>query len=125
MSGTKPENVHDDSFTSSITWNWNRGNTDGYIRLNHLYSGPTQIRIIPSENVAMCAAGTCEKTKDTLNFSAGITRGNLDIVIFGNNINDDKYLHTAFSSVGDPFRTSFEGYPNAPKTYGVTVNYSF
>jgi iron complex outermembrane receptor protein len=73
----------------------------------------------------MCAAGTCEKTKDTLNFSAGITRGNLDIVFWGNNINDDKYLHTAFSSVGDPFRSSFEGYPNAPKTYGVTVNYSF
>ena len=125
VSGTKPENVHDDSLTSSITWNWSRGRTDGYVRLNHLYSGPTLIRIIPSENVAMCAAGTCEKTKDTLNFSAGITRGNLDIVIFGNNINDDKYLHTAFSSVGDPFRTSFEGYPNAPKTYGVTVNYSF
>ena len=54
-----------------------------------------------------------------------ITRGNLDIIFFGNNINDDKYLHTAFSSVGDPFRTSFEGYPNAPKTYGVTFNYSF
>ena len=125
VSGTKPENVHDDSFTSSITWNWNRGNTEGYIRLNHLYSGPTFIRIDPAENAAMCAAGTCEKTKDTLNFSAGITRGNLDIIFWGNNINDDKYLHTAFSSVGDPFASSFEGYPNAPKTYGVTVNYSF
>ena len=22
VSGTKPENVHDDSLTSSITWNW-------------------------------------------------------------------------------------------------------
>ena len=125
VSGTKPENVHDDSITSSITWNWNRGNTDGYVRLNHLYSGPTKIRIIPSENEAMCAAGSCDKTKDTLNFSAGITRGNLDIIFWGNNINDDKYLITAFSSVGDPFRSSFEGYPNAPKTYGVTFNYSF
>ena len=125
VSGTKPENVHDDSLTSSITWNWMRGNTEGYVRLNHLYSGPTLIRINPAENVAMCAAGTCEKTKDTLNFSAGITRGNLDIILFGNNINDDKYLHTAFSSVGDPFASSFEGYPNAPKTYGVTFNYSF
>ena len=65
----------------------------------------------------MCAAGTCEKTKDTLNFSAGITRGNLDIIFWGNNINDDKYLHTAFSSVGDPFASSFEGYPNAPKKH--------
>ena len=125
VSGTKPENVHDDSLTSSITWNWNRGNTDGYIRLNHLYSGPTLIRIEPDFNAAMCAVGTCEKTKDTLNFSAGISRGNFDIVFWGNNINDDKYLHTAFPSVGDPVRSSFEGYPNAPKTYGVTVNYSF
>ena len=125
VSGTKPENVHDDSLTSSITWNWFRGQTEGYVRLNHLYSGPTFVRLSPAENAAMCAAGTCKKTKDTLNFSAGITRGNLDIIFYGNNINDDKYLHTAFSSVGDPFRTSFDGYPNAPKTYGVTVSYNF
>ena len=125
VSGTKPENVHDDSLSSSITWNWTRGQNEGYVRLNHLYSGPTLIRIEPDFNTAMCAAGTCEKTKDTLNFSAGISRGNLDIIFWGNNINDDKYLHTAFPSVGDPVRTSFEGYPNAPRTYGVTFNYSF
>ena len=125
VSGTKPENVHDDSLTSSITWNWAMGQNEGYIRLNHLYSGPTLIRIEPDFNAAMCAVGTCKKTKDTLNFSAGITRGNLDIIFWGNNINDDKYLHTAFPSVGDPVRSSFEGYPNAPKTYGVTFNYSF
>ena len=125
VSGTKPENVHDDSLSSSITWNWAMGQNEGYIRLNHLYSGPTLIRIEPDFNAAMCAVGTCKKTKDTLNFSAGITRGNLDIIFWGNNINDDKYLHTAFPSVGDPVRSSFEGYPNAPKTYGLTVNYSF
>ena len=125
VSGTKPENVHDDSLSSSITWNWAKGQNDGYIRLNHLYSGPTLIRIEPDFNAAMCAVGTCKKTKDTLNFSAGISRGNLDIIFWGNNINDDKYLHTAFPSVGDPVRSSFEGYPNAPKTYGVTFNYSF
>ena len=125
VSGTKPENVHDDSLSSSITWNWAIGQNEGYIRLNHLYSGPTLIRIEPDFNAAMCAVGTCKKTKDTLNFSAGITRGNLDIIFWGNNINDDKYLHTAFPSVGDPVRSSFEGYPNAPKTYGVTFNYSF
>ena len=125
VSGTKPENVHDDSLSSSITWNWAMGQNEGYIRLNHLYSGPTLIRIEPDFNAAMCAVGTCKKTKDTLNFSAGITRGNLDIIFWGNNINDDKYLHTAFPSVGDPVRSSFEGYPNAPKTYGVTFNYSF
>ena len=44
VSGTKPENVHDDSLTSSITWNWSRGQTEGYVRLNHLYSGPTFVR---------------------------------------------------------------------------------
>lgn len=125
VSGTKPENVHDDSLTSSVTWNWNKGNMDGYVRLNHLYKGPTKIRIEPAANTAMCIAGICDKTKDTLNFSAGITRGNLDIILYGNNINDDRYLHTAFPSVGDPFRSSYEGYANAPKTYGVTFNYRF
>jgi len=125
MSGTKPENVHDKSFTSAITYNWSQGQTDGYVRLNHLYSGPTWIRLDPADNDVMCAAGFCQKTKDTLNFSAGITMGNLDIILYGNNINDDEYLTSTFPEVGDPLASSFNGYPNAPKTYGITFNYSF
>ena len=125
MSGTKPENVHDKSFTSAITYNWSQGQTEGYVRLNHLYSGPTWIRLDPADNDVMCAAGFCQKTKDTLNFSAGITMGNLDIILYGNNINDDEYLTSTFPEVGDPLASSFNGYPNAPKTYGITFNYSF
>ena len=125
MSGTKPENVHDDSLTSAITYNWSRGAIEGYVRLNHLYSGPTWTRLDPLDNEVMCAAGFCKKTKGTLNFSAGISMGNLDIILYGNNINDDKYLMSTFSEVGDPLASSFNGYPNAPKTYGITFNYSF
>ena len=49
----------------------------------------------------------------------------LDIILYGNNINDDEYLTSTFPEVGDPLASSFNGYPNAPKTYGITFNYSF
>ena len=33
MSGTKPENVHDKSFTSAITYNWSQGQTEGRVKV--------------------------------------------------------------------------------------------
>ena len=38
---------------------------------------------------------------DTLNFSAGIEKDNLSISLYGQNINDDEYLTTAFVAVTD------------------------
>ena len=60
-----------------------------------------------------------------MNFSAGIEKDNLSIMIWGKNINDDRYLYSAFPAVADPTFTTFFGYPNAYTSYGATVNYSF
>ena len=46
-------------------------------------------------------------------------------MFWGKNINDDKYLISAFPAVADPTFTTFFGYPNAYRSYGLTVNYMF
>ena len=66
----------------------------------------------------------------TLNISAGIEKegiggGVLSLMFYGKNINDDKWVTSAFPAVADPSSTTFFGYPNNYKSYGLMVNYSF
>ena len=46
-----------------------------------------------------------------------------EALLWGRNINDDDYLLSAFPSVAQA--GSFSGYPNEPKTYGLTVTKHF
>jgi len=125
LTGTVPSNVPEDTISSTATWNWNSGQYDGYVRFSHLYA--SEVKLV--ENVAWQAIldskGNGRKKQDTLNFSAGINRGNFALTLWGKNINDDEFLTTVFPATADPSQTSFFGYPNAYKTYGLTLNYSF
>ena len=125
LTGTVPSNVPEDTISSTATWNWNSGQYDGYVRFSHLYA--SEVKLV--ENVAWQAIldskGNGRKKQDTLNFSAGINRGNFALTLWGKNINDDEFLTTVFPATADPSQTSFFGYPNAFKTYGLTLNYSF
>ena len=125
LTGTMPSNVSKDTISSTVTWNWNVNNWDGYFRLSHLYASKAKMLENPSWQSILEAAGNGIKTQDTLNFSAGIEKDNLSIMLWGKNINDDKYLISAFPAVADPTFTTFFGYPNAYSSYGITVNLSF
>ena len=125
LTGTMPSNVSKDTISSTVTWNWNVDNWDGYFRLSHLYASEAKMLENPAWQAILEAAGNGIKTQDTLNFSAGIEKDNLSIMLWGKNINDDKYLISAFPAVADPTFTTFFGYPNAYSSYGLTVNYSF
>ena len=58
------------------------------------------------------------------NASAGFKLSNgLDFNLWGRNLNDDEYLLSAFPSVAQA--GSISGYPNQPRTYGLTVKYNF
>ena len=125
LTGTMPSNVSKDTISSTVTWNWSVNNWDGYFRLSHLYASEAKMLENPAWQAILEAAGNGIKTQDTLNFSAGIEKDNLSIMLWGKNINDDKYLISAFPAVADPTFTTFFGYPNAYSSYGLTVNYSF
>ena len=125
LSGTMPSNISENTISSTITWNWNLNNWDGYLRLSHLYASDAKMLENPSWQAILENAGNGIKTQDTLNFSLGIERENLSITVWGKNINDDRYLISAFPAVADPTFTTFFGYPNAYSSYGATLNYKF
>jgi len=125
LSGTVPSNIPEETFSSSATWNWSRGQYDGYVRLNHLYSSEVILSENPTWQALLDSKGNGRRKQDTLNFSAGIERGNFSLTVWGKNINDDEFLTTIFPAVADPTSTSFFGYPNAFKSYGLTLNYMF
>ena len=125
LTGTMPSNISEDTISSTVTWNWNTSNWDGYFRLSHLYASEAKLLENPAWQTILEAAGNGIKTQDTLNFSAGLNKDNLSIMFWAKNINDDKYLISAFPAVADPTSSTFFGYPNAYRTYGLTVNYMF
>jgi outer membrane receptor protein involved in Fe transport len=44
-------------------------------------------------------------------------------MVWGRNLNDDEYIVQSFPSVAQSFSVS--GYPNQPRTYGITVRKNF
>ena len=125
LTGTTPSNIPEDTISTNVTWNWSLNGYDGYIRLGHLYASEVKLLEDPRAQAVIEASGNGFKKQNTFNISAGLETENLSIMFYGRNINDDEFLTTAFPEVVDLSETTFYGYPNNYKIYGLTVNYSF
>ena len=60
-----------------------------------------------------------------IKFSAGIEKDNLSIMFYGKNINDDKYLISAFVAVASNFDNLFWLSKCIIELMVLTVNYMF
>jgi len=117
LSGTTPPGIHKVSMTATGRYSFNLGNADGYVRAEYIYED--KIRVI--ENVP---ASVASREVSTLNASIGLSWDNgFEVMLWGRNINNDEYLLSAFPSVAQA--GSFSGYPNQPRTYGLTVRKYF
>ena len=125
LSGTVPSNTPEDTISSTVTWNYNFKGWDSFLRISHLYSSEAKLLENPAHQALIEAKGNGYKEQDTLNLTAGFEKDNISIKIWGKNINDDKFLTSAFIGVADLSETTFYGYPNSFKSYGMTLNYSF
>ena len=117
LSGTKPPGIHEVSITATGTFNFSLGNADGFARLEYIFEDEVQV----IENVP---ADVASREVNTFNASAGLAWANgFEAMLWGRNINDDEYLQSAFPSVAQ--RGSYSGYPNQPRTFGVTLRKRF
>ncbi len=117
LSGTQPPGIHELSLTAAGRFSFDVGNAAGYIRAEYIYED--DIRVI--ENTPESIAS---REVSTINASAGLAWDNgLEVMLWGRNINNDEYLLSAFPSVAQA--GSFSGYPNQPRTYGLTVRKYF
>ena len=117
LSGTQPAGIHELSLTAGGRFNFTMGNADGFIRAEYIYED--EIRVI-----ANTPANFASREVSTVNASAGLAWENgFEVMLWGRNLNNDEYLMSAFPAVAQ--NGSFSGYPNQPRTYGVTVRKYF
>ncbi len=117
LSGTKPPGIHDVSMTASGRYNFNVGNALAYVRVEYIYEDEVQV-------IENTPASIASREVNTFNASAGLSWDNgLELMLWGRNINNDEYLLSAFPAVAQA--GSYSGYPNQPRTYGLTLRKYF
>jgi outer membrane receptor protein involved in Fe transport len=117
LSGTQVPGVHEVSITTTGTYNFEMGNANGFVRVEYIYEDEIQV-------IENTPASIASREVSTINASLGLSWDNgFDAMLWGRNINNDEYLMSAFPAVAQ--FGSFSGYPNQPRTYGLTVRKYF
>ncbi|MBF8291516.1 MAG: transporter, outer rane receptor family [Steroidobacteraceae bacterium] len=116
LSGTKPAGISSFTGVVTATYRWSVGEWEAFVRAN--FNHESNVRVI--ENVP---EGVASREVNTVNASAGVSRDDWDVLLWGHNLGNDDYLISAFPSVAQ--FGSYSGYPSQPRTYGVTVRKRF
>nr|WP_295110608.1 TonB-dependent receptor [uncultured Caulobacter sp.] len=119
LTGDTPAGIPKWNFSTSATINHDIGDTwSGYARVEYDYSSKVQL----TETVSPALASY---DMNIVNASLGVISkaSQLEISLWARNLTNDKSLISAFPTVAQD--GSYSGYPNAPRTYGVTVRKSF
>ncbi len=112
LSGTTPAGIHKLSMNTWATWYFDMGAIKSYIRGDYVYEDKVQV----IENVPADVASR-QVSMFNASFSMGWSNG-MEVIFWGRNLTDDQFLLSAFPSVAQA--GSYSGYPNQPRTYGVT-----
>jgi outer membrane receptor protein involved in Fe transport len=117
LSGTQPAGIPEFSSSTNLTYNFQLGSALSYVRFEHVYESDVQV----VENIPSAIAS---REINMVNASFGMNFANgIEFNLWGRNLNEDEYLQSAFPTPAQA--GSFGGYPNQPRTYGLTVKYNF
>ncbi len=126
ISGMKPSGIHEISTSTAITYNLDIAGRDAYVRGDWQYQNEVHLQDggdATADNLILAAAGHRTREVSTINASAGISLGNLNVSVWGRNLFNDEFLIVTFPTVAQP--GSFNGYTNTPRTYGLSARYKF
>ena len=116
LTGQTVAGIAEHNLSAGVTQGFEIGETKGFIRADYQYQSNVQT----AENVCPQISS---RQVNTFNASVGFSRDGWDFLLWGRNLNNDDYLVQAFPSVAQT--GSFSGYPNEPRTYGITVRKNF
>jgi outer membrane receptor protein involved in Fe transport len=119
LSGSAPAGVHDLSVNANAVYSFDLSDTvSSYLRLEYVYESDVQL----VENVP---ADIASRSTKNLNMSMGFNHApsNMEVMFWGRNLTDHESLISAFPTTAAP--GSFGGYPNEPRTYGLTLRSNF
>ena len=118
LSGEVPSGIPEYAANTSVTYDFVVGSwADAFVRLEHVYEDEHRV----NDNVP---ASISVRDVNTFNASVGMYFNNgVELNLFGRNLNEDEYLQSTFPSVAQA--GSYSGYPNSPRTYGLSLKYVF
>lgn len=119
LSGTQVPGISETSINTWARYQFDIGaNLSGFIRAEYYYESDTQVISNVPDNVA-------SREVSTINASFGLRWLNgFEAMLWGRNLNDDEYLQSAFPTTVQP-AGNYSGYPNQPRTFGLTLSYYF
>ena len=119
LTGDKPAGVPEWTASGSATISHDFGNgLSAHLRGEYDYVSDTYL----TETVPAPLA-TYGQSQINASFSVVDVKSQLEVTVWGRNLTNDSFLLSAFSTVAQS--GSYSGYPNAPRTYGVSLRKSF
>lgn len=123
LSGQTPSGIPDVATSVGFNYDFALGNWDSYVRADWQYSADTAFFDDPGNEALIDSVGYSREINE-INASAGFERDNgLSVSVWARNLLDEERITTAFPSVAQA--GSISGYPNQPRTYGVTLRKRF
>lgn len=119
LSGLTPTGVHELSANANAVYSFDVSSSiSGFVRLEYVYED--EIKIADLIPLSIAARST-----DNFNASVGINSEMNDwsLILWARNLTDHESLISAFPTTAAP--GSFSGYPNAPRTFGLTLRKDF
>ncbi|MDR6626249.1 TonB-dependent receptor [Caulobacter segnis] len=119
LTGDRPANIPKWSFSTSATVNHDLGGDyQGFARVEYDFVSKTQLTETTPPELSTWG-------QKVVNASVGVTNTakQIEVMVWARNLTKDDSLISTFPTVAQD--GSYSGYPNAPRTYGVTVRKSF
>ena len=118
LTGDAPAGIPKWTFSTSATVNHEFGDYQAYARVEYDYTSKTHLTETTPPNIATFG-------QNLVNASVGVTNTakQIEVMLWARNLTKDDGLISTFPTVAQD--GSYSGYPNAPRTYGVTVRKSF
>ena len=126
ISGTQPGGIHEQSLSLAATYNFQWSGYEGYVRADYQYESEVDIQdggALDPSFATLNAVGAATREMNVVNASAGMDIDGWEVSIWARNLFNDEYLITNFPSVAQA--GSFNGYPSAPRTFGLNVRKNF
>ncbi|MBN26227.1 MAG: ligand-gated channel protein [Alteromonadaceae bacterium] len=121
LSGTRPLNIPEKSMVAGIVYTTSFDTADMYVRADYTYE--SALVFAPSGSIT---ANNPDFTRqvNNLGMSAGLHfDNNMSVQVWGRNLTDDENLLSVYGQAGQAGTVG--AYINQPRTYGVTVGYTF
>ena len=133
LSGTKPAGISDWSANLNTTYSFNVSDAvSSFLRLEYVYESEVAVvDNVPAVRSPFAdvpgIADNIPAVRSTKNFNMSIgfnhAPSGVEVMLWGRNLTNHQSLLSAFPTAAAP--GSFGGYPNVPRTYGLTARAAF